>query len=447
MAYVSGLTVWEKIREFSSVRGPGTSPPTALQWQQLMVRAMSVVVKGWRNSGRRLIPGLITPNNIVVPEPDFRKGAVQNNLTGWKSYDSPLSLIRPLWRNIYQHTLSHYPFIKPLLYRQRIFEAFVEALNVEDSLAWFHELQDQLQDELENNARDEMGPEFRADLKSFIHALETRYYLPRPLKGAIGRFDEWQRVNSQANVRARLDIIEELSRLYRLRRLGDIARFTLYRNTYFKEADLHFHDIFDRLLVRMYRYPQLRATQMVELSELQSCLKDPDDRLAFSRLAFPLRQQHEQVEIQDVGTAEMNKVIVRSTITDEHRGKYHVYEPSGPAEVGQLYRLFLQAGFPKSISAADSFLVAVDEAEQIIGGVVYRHQDDDVVFLDGIVVSQSLWERGIAGAILADFATRMTAHGIKTIRTHFFLRQFYQRHGFRQDTRRGGLVRNLQPGL
>ena len=29
MAYVSDLTVWEKIREFSSVRGPGTTPPVA----------------------------------------------------------------------------------------------------------------------------------------------------------------------------------------------------------------------------------------------------------------------------------------------------------------------------------------------------------------------------------------------------------------------------------
>ncbi len=439
MAYVSDLTVWEKIREFSSVRGPGTSPPTTLQWHQLMVRAMSVVVKGWRNSGRQMIPGLITPNNIVVPEPDFRKGAVQNNLAGWKYYQGPLSLIRPLWRNIYQHTLSHYPWTEPYLDRQWIFEAFTEALGVEESLEWFLELKDEMQGSKSGN----LGQDFSLALDSFIQSLETQYYLPRPLKGAIGRFSEWQRINVQATVKARLGIIEELSRLYRLGRLGDIARFTLFRGTYFKEADIHLLDTFDRLLVRMHRHPQLRATQMVELSELQSSLTDMDDRQAFNRMVFPHRKQDQMVEVADVGSADMNKVVVRSTITDEHTLKYQVCEPSGPAEVGQLYRLFLQAGFPKSISSADHYLVAMDGAEQIIGGVVYRPQEDRTVFLDGIVVSQALWERGIAGAILADFTIRMRSRGIGTIRTHFFLRQFYQRHGFRLDSRGGGLVRNL----
>lgn len=439
MAYVSDLTVWEKIREFSSVRGPGTSPPTAMQWHQLLVRAMSVVVKGWRNSGGRLIPGLITPNNIVVPEPDFRKGAVQNNLAGWKYYDGPLSLIRPMWRNIYQHTLSHYPWIEPYLEQHWIFEAFVEALGVDDSLEYFLELRD----EMASDTSSSLGRKFSSALEDFIQILETRYYAPRPLKGAIGRFTEWQRINTQATVKARLGIIEELSRLYRLKRLGDIARFTLFRGTYFKEADIHLLDIFDRLLVRMHRHPQLRATQMVELSELQSSLTDSDDRQAFNRMVFPHRQKDQTVEVTAVGSGEMDKVVVRSTITDEHKRQYQVYEPGGPAEVGQLYRLFLQAGFPKSISSADHYLVAIDDAEQIIGGVVYRIQEDQTLFLDGIVVSQALWERGIAGAILADFIIRMRSRGVGTIRTHFFLRQFYQRHGFRLDNRGGGLVRNL----
>ena len=135
--------------------------------------------------------------------------------------------------------------------------------------------------------------------------------------------------------------------------------------------------------------------------------------------------------------------MVRSLITDRHGHEYGVSEPAGPAEVGQLYRLFLKAGYPKTISEADRYLVATDEAEQIVGGVVYRNLDEDAVFLDGIVVTQALAERGIARAILADFCTRLTALGVGTIKTHFFLRRFYQKHGFRVDERWGGLVRFL----
>ena len=439
MAYVSDLTVWEKIREYSGIRGPGTSPPTRMRWHQLMVRAMGVVVRGWRNSGRRIIPGLITPNNIVVPEPDFRRGAVQNNLSGWIPYNGPLSLIRPIWRNMYQHTVSHYPWSREYLERKWIFEAFVEALGADEALVWLNELHE----EIRGSEVDEMGLGFTEALEGFILSLEGHYQTPLSLLGAINRFEEWEFVNAQAPLKARLEIIEELTNLYRLGKLPEITRFTLFRNTYFKGADPQLLDIFDRLLVRMFRHPNRRATQMVELSDLQAALTGQDDRKAFNRLAFPHRMRSDSVEVLAVGDPARSQVIVRSTIQDQYDHSYVIGEPAGPVEVGQLYRLFLKAGFPKTISEADRYLVATDEAEQIIGGVVYRQLDEEAVFLDGIVVNQALMERGIARAILADFCTRLTAMGIKTIKTHFFLRRFYQKHGFRMDERWGGLVRFL----
>ena len=52
---------------------------------------------------------------------------------------------------------------------------------------------------------------------------------------------------------------------------------------------------------------------------------------------------------------------------------------------------------------------------------------------------------GIAAAILQDFCTRLKTAGYETIKTHFFLRRFYQKQGFRLDERWGGLVRFLTP--
>lgn len=439
LAYVSDLTVWEKIREFSSVRGPGTSPPSRMRWHQLMVRAVAVVVKGWRNSGRQIIPGLITPNNIVVPDPDFRLGAIQNNLSGWRPYEGPLSLFRPIWRNMYQHTISHYPWSRSYLKREWVFESFVEALGVDGALAWLRELQQ----EIAAKGDPGLGADFPRALADFIRSLETRYFLPLQLKGAIARFEEWEKVNTQATLRARLEIIEELTRLYHLNRLPEIARYTLFRNTYFRLAELHFLDIFDRLLTRMFRHPKQRAVQMVELSDLGAAIGDPDDRIAFNRMVFPHRERGASMEIQTVGDPERSLVIVRSSIRDHQGRRYMVGQPSTPAEVGQLYSLFLQSGFPKSISETDRYFVVTDDAEQIIGGVVYRILEDKVVFLDGIVVTKALSERGIAGAVLDDFVTRMTSRRYKMIKTHFFLRRFYQQHGFHLDNRWGGLVRFL----
>ncbi|MBU8870848.1 MAG: GNAT family N-acetyltransferase [Gemmatimonadales bacterium] len=439
MAYVSGLTVWEQVRKFSSVRGPGTRLPSRLNWQQLMIRAMSIVVKGWRNSCRRIIPGLVMPNNIIVPEPDFRRGALQNNLSGWKAYDGPLSLIRPLWRNIFQHTRHHYPWTSEFLEPRWIFEAYVEALGVEEA----GEVLQSLQEEMAASQTDELGPDFAPALSEFLTELETIYYKPLALKSAVGRYREWEKSNTTAPLNTRLDIIEELFRLYHLDRMPEIARFTLFRQTLYRGSDLQLLDVFDRLLVRMFRNPGLPATQMVELSDLQGILAGSEDLTTFNRMAFPNRIDGGAIEVRTVGDPARGQVIVRSKIKDLDGRTYQVGEPAGPADVGQLYRLFLQAGFPKSISEADRYFVVSDEAEQIIGGVVYRLEGDGVAVLDGIVVNQILAERGISGAIMSDFCTRMKSLGCQVIKTHFFLRRFYQRHGFKTDPRRGGLVRYL----
>ncbi|MCB1183081.1 AMP-binding protein, partial [bacterium] len=439
MAYVSDLTVWEKIREFSSVRGPGTQPPSRMRWHQLMVRAMSVVVRGWRNSERRIIPGLITPNNIIVPEPDYRRGAVQNNLTGWKPYTGPLSLIRPLWRNMYHHTISHYPWVKEYLEREWILEAFVEALGVTEARAFFAELRE----EMDARDEDEMGLGFGDVLRGFAARLGQEYYPPLSLRAAIHRYQEWEIANPEATPRARLEFLEELSRLYKLHSLPEIARFTLFRDTYFRQAPPEVHDVFDRLVERMFLHPQRRATRMVELSDLQALLTGEDDRTAFHRLVFPHRQRHEQMEVRSIGTPDREQVIVRSTITDRYGRGYTVGEPAGPAEVGLLYRIFLQAGYPRTLSRSDRYFVITDDTEQIVGGLVYRAGDDDQVLLDGIVVRDALAERGIAAAVVADFCTRMASRGYKSVRTHYFLRRFFEKHGFRRDVRVGGLVRFL----
>jgi len=442
MAYTSDLTVWEKIREFSSTRGPGTVLPSRMRWRQLMVRAMGVVIRGWQHSGRRIIPGRISPYNIVVPEPDFRTGALLNNLTGWRPYTGPFSLLRPLWRNMIHHTLCHYPWTDFYLERTWLFDAVIEGMGISEGTAWLQDLAATVTDG-PDDPDTLMWPGFPQELAEFLEKLTSGYYRPLPLEGAIQRYDEWERTRQDASISAKLEILRELVSLYRLDRLPPIARFTLFRHTIFTQAPAEVRALFDRLLERMHHAPGRRIEAMVELSDLQAALADPDDRLAFSRMAFPHWERTQTVQIKTLGDPAHNQVVVHSTLTDRQGQSYTVGEPSSPAEVGLLYRLFLQAGFPKTVSPQDRHLVVMDRAEQIVAGAVYRPHDEETVFLDGVVVSRALLERGLAAGLMNDFCTRMKAAGIKVIRTQFFLRPFYEKHGFRVDKSGAGLVRYL----
>jgi len=439
LAYSGDLTVWEKIREFSSVHGPGIQPTTAATWRRLFVQAMATVFTGWRNSGGRIVPGAIGPGNIVVPEPGFREGSQIQSLTGWRPYRSPWSLIRPLLRNFFQQTISQYPWCAKQIDRAWIWHACVEALGVTAGVKFLEKLRADLteQDDLTE------WPDCLATLADFLTNLGKQYLPPLALTGAVERFLAWQNVNTESTPSARLQILQELSRLYRLDRYGEIARYQLFRCTYFAGASLDLRTRFDQLLAQLFRRPDRPATRMVELSELQAQITDPDDRRAFRRLAFPRAESADQLELFTVGDHDQRQVIVRSQIHDKLENPFWVQEPTTAAEVGQLYRLFLLAGFPKTVSSRDRFLIALDGQEQIIGGVAFREISDDTVHLDGIAVTRPLLDRGISSALLEDFCTRMANNGYQTVRTHFFLRAFYQRRGFQTDERWGGLVRFL----
>jgi GNAT superfamily N-acetyltransferase len=200
----------------------------------------------------------------------------------------------------------------------------------------------------------------------------------------------------------------------------------------------------DDLLQRMFHDPGRRPTRMVELSDIQSRLDDHEDRRVFSRLVFPTATDR-TYEVVEISELEQKKVIVRSEITDRQGETFTVRPSVEPAEVGQLYRIFVRAGYQVTLSDRDRYLVVIDLREQVTGGIRYRVEADDVVYLDGLVVAAGYQSRGISSALLEDFCSRMEGQGITVVRTHFHIERFYLKHGFEVHERWGGLVRFLNP--
>jgi long-chain acyl-CoA synthetase len=441
VAYVSDLTVWERIREFTSAQPNRSSSTGVPEWRKLFIRAAGAIFRAWRNSDFRIVPGVVSPANVVVPEPDFRQGSSVLSLTGWTPYRNTLSLVRPIVHNFYEYTIAHCPSTKEYLDYGWIFEGCVEALGVEKARQFL----DRLSRELSHGPINGSTTELTKSLRDFRRRLDETYHVPLPVQSAIDRFQEWEQAAPQPTAEAREQIIDELQKLYRIDRFPDIARYHLYRHTYFGHASVETQQVFQQLLQQMFARPAVLPTQMQELSDLQAMLHDALDRGVFSRMVFPKARPIQNIEVLSIGESDHRHVIVRSEIADKRGVSYSVRAPLEPAEIGQLYRLLFRADFPKVISEQDRYLVCLDREGEIVGGVCYRRQDEDVVHLDGVVVSQPLKGRGIGTALLEDFCLRMTVENIRVVKTHFFLRQFCLPRGFQVDRRWGGLVRFLTP--
>ena len=86
MALVNDLTVWERVRELSGEGFVGFHP-TQRHWRNLFVRGMAAFFRGWKLSDGRIIPGPVSPGNVMVPAPDFRSGGTILTLADLRPYD------------------------------------------------------------------------------------------------------------------------------------------------------------------------------------------------------------------------------------------------------------------------------------------------------------------------------------------------------------------------
>ena len=439
--FVGELTAWEKIREYAGIHHSLGYLNKTNAWKKLFIKSLSQFFKAWKISGRRIIPGIITPENVVVPELDYLDSATIISLGGWESYENPSSLVKPMLQNFYNKVIAHYPWCNRHLKIDWIFDSCIEAFGDEEAMEFFSTLHEELK--IENPIYWE-GKELFSIIKEYMSKLEEEHYLPVALFNSIDQYKEWENMNPAAVQMAREQTVTELISLYKLYHFSEVVRYTFYRYTYFKDFETVVLESFDKLLEKMNKNAKTSALQLIELSDLQEKITQTDDKLVFSKMIFPRLEGVQSLDVVKVGDEQHKKVIVRSFITDRYGAKYTFRKALAPSEIGKLYRLFYEENYPKTISEMDEHYVVTDSENRVVGGMCYIQLENNAVLLDGSAVTAALKGRGIGSAMIEHFCTRMTNQGVKIVKAHFLRGNFYLKLGFKVDKRWGALVRFLK---
>jgi predicted GNAT family acetyltransferase len=160
--------------------------------------------------------------------------------------------------------------------------------------------------------------------------------------------------------------------------------------------------------------------------------------MVFSRL-----REHQKIDLLRIGEDKKTSIVVQTELEDKNGIRYTMREPMEPGEIGQLYRLFFEENYPKSISEMDQHFVVTDSHNRVVGGLCYIPLENDVILLDGSAITGALKGRGIGTAMIENFCGRMAAQGAKVIKAHFLMGSFYLKLKFRVDNKFGALVRFL----
>ena len=218
------------------------------------------------------------------------------------------------------------------------------------------------------NLFDNKYSDIKEYLQIFINNLNNQYYIPLKIINAIERYNDWLSTNYEATHEAKEQTIRELISLYNLNIKNESDRFYLYQHTYFKDSTAEIQEQFDKIINRLYRNKTEKATQLIELTELQSMINNGDDRLVFTRMLFP-RVASQDIKLVRSGSSNVGKTIIKSFIKDISGDIYTFREPSNVSEIGNLYRIFFKENYPKVLSELDEHYILTDNIERISAAI------------------------------------------------------------------------------
>lgn len=409
---------------------PRHTPETDGALRVLFTRGLEAFFTAWRHSGGEIVPGNVSPDNVVVPDVDLPDRAWILSLTGWTEYHDALSLIRPMIENFYRMPAADNPDVR------WIFDACVEALDDAAAAAFFDDLEEALERE---HIEFPVGAGLSSALRDYRAGLRDAYHAPFSVVSAVERYQEWERSNPEADEAVREQTVLDIYDAYQLARFPEIARYYLYRNTYFSKADTDMATAFDGLLVDMMRAKDKPVVQMASLSRLQATIDSGADRDVFARMVFP--GYPARMDVLEVG--EFGAVVVRSEIVDARGAVYTCTETAEPAEIAGLCRLFFLEHQPFGMSVENRHFAVFDAQERVVGGVCYRFRQNDVVRIEALVVESPLRNRGVGAAMLEDFCARMAARSKRAVKAPMISGEFFRQCGFERDRRWSGFVRSL----
>jgi len=440
LLFINELSAWDKIREYSCTRISNLSYRDEFRWKLLFVRALKAFFIAWKASGKQIVPGSISPSNVVVPDPDFKENSYILSLSGWEKYKNTLSLMKPIIKNFYNQTTANYPWNKEVIKIEWIFDAIMEAFDFEEAVLFLNTMKTEINSDPINVEMNISGK-----LEIFLNALNEAPYSRLSFLSAIQRYNEWIEANPGSTSGAKDQFIKKLYWLYHLERFPEVMRYEFYKQTYFAECCEEVKVKLHNLIEMMFIHPDEPATRLIELSELQEVLSNPDDRVVFSKIVFPEVLKPLQMELIKVGEDENRNLLVKTSIKDNKEIQHDIRKAVSPFEVGSLYRMFILDDYPVNVTTEDQFIIITDDENQesVNGGICYKVSDTNVAHLEGIIVASPLRGRGIGGALLEDFCSRMLSEGIKVITTQFLLPDFFEKYQFKVDSRWGGLVRFL----
>jgi GNAT superfamily N-acetyltransferase len=223
------------------------------------------------------------------------------------------------------------------------------------------------------------------------------------------------------------------------------VRLRFFRETVFRDSSPELTRGLDDLIRRTRAGEMGNGELAGAVADLRGRLKvEHDDDYFLARMAFAYLQPEDTVDFvsSDLGGEYQSEIVV--SLDDADGNAFRVRHALLPKEVERLHRLFLAAKLDVRFGPEHRYLVAINDREQIIGGIYYTVEEGATgAHLEKIVVAEPYRRKGVADGLMRQFFNRLREAGAQTVTTGFFRPEYFYSYGFKIERRYAGLVKEL----
>ena len=437
--FVNDLSVWERIRMLNSSHSFIGKKNYEFELRLLFTRGMAAYFRVLRNSDYQVMPGNFSPSNAVVPEPHFKKGALIFSIAGWYAYKNFVDFFLRLYNNFYLQTYAHYPSSRDIIKISWLFDACLEALGRDEGLIMLQDISQNFSgkkpDEIKN---------ISTEIERYIKEIIDCPYIDSYILSAIKNYTDWIEENTAPSKEAKEVFVNNLYSLYRIDKYPEIYKYIFYNKTYYSDSSREIWFLFTKLINSLFKYPEEPASSRIELAELQEELKNEIDKKVLNNLIYPSISKNFELITEEA--SEEKEIVLKTKITDAFGFNYTIRKPISAFEIASLHKIFILDNYPIKIDPNLKYLIITDDEDEetIVGGLCYKIQYMNIAQLEGIDIAKPYRKKDLSRKLLEDFYKRLRSNGIKTLITYFYLNRFFEKFGFKIDSRWGGLVKELE---
>ncbi|HXV74863.1 MAG TPA: GNAT family N-acetyltransferase, partial [Candidatus Polarisedimenticolaceae bacterium] len=435
--FVSGETLNRALRRLA--RRSDDQERLRQLWPFLAWTGLSAYVDFWHRTGGRWEIADPDLANVIVPTDDYHTGVRIVSVSSRRPHVDVASMMRGFVDDFIEPTVQQYPVLRDVVGWDVVFSSLFEVVGEERGLELMAGLV-----ERDDDHRDSMS----AALVRYVDTVRVRGFLPRRLFFAAKRYRRWASLSTDATPQARARTLQELYDTYGLQQLTrdyPEVRLRYFRETVFREGPEALLTGLDRLIGQL-RKRELVGDQLIDaVADLRARLKlDENDDYFLARVSLPYLRPEDAADFvsSDSGGRHQSEIVV--ALEDHDGNVIRVRHALTPKEVGKLHRLFQAAKVDVTFRPEHRYLVAINDRQQIIGGIYYEIDESGAsAHLEKIVVSDAYRRKGVADGLMNELFNRLRSAGMKTVTTGFFRPGYFYSYGFRIEKRYAGLVKSL----